>query len=261
VLDIVLRAYINSSLHLLELLLFLRIADERIREKLEEMFVGFRWKEKLEQALSRASKKGVGLIALGGHVGNWERGAIELARELTKRGFRLTVMAQPARTTYETELFDKIRKTQGIEVVEANPSGYRILRERLEQGQPVALLGDLRYPLINHSSKAGQDGLMGGEETFFFGQKALFPSGPFRLAQSTGSPILCAFCLREPRMGWRVSRYAIHVVDIIEVEKGKTAEESKACLRQSMQRWVSHYQEYVEMFFNQWNPLTRIFRE
>jgi KDO2-lipid IV(A) lauroyltransferase len=124
--------------------------------------------EHLESALAR----GKGVVALTGHVGNWEL----LGAYFTMQGYPLTVLATDMKDPRLNNLLLDIRTSSGLKVVERSkglPAALRCLKR-----------GEILGALID------QDTAVDSIVIDFLGQPAKTPVGPVKLAARTGSPVL-----------------------------------------------------------------------
>ncbi len=122
----------------------------------------------LEEALCR----GKGVIAVTGHIGNWEM----LGAYFSMRGYPLSVLARPLRDERLETLVDSMRRSKGIRPIPRTGS-VKPAYESLRKGGMLGVLID-------------QDTPVKGVFCDFFGRSAFTPAGPAYLAMRTGAAIV-----------------------------------------------------------------------
>ncbi len=131
--------------------------------------------EVIEQAL----EKGKGVILTLPHVGGWEWAG----RWLCDKGFRMMVVAEKLEPPELYEFFVEMRTKMGMEVVPLDDRAGIAVQEALKQNRPVSLLCDRDIP---------RDGVRGGIEVEFFGERTTVPAGPAYFALRTGAALVPA---------------------------------------------------------------------
>src|SRR5262249_45671126 len=135
-------------------------------------------------AAPAAPREGRGLIAVPGHLGNWELLAATLARHVP-----LTVVARRVNDARFQALILRFREAAGIEVVLRDDRHFQAaVREALSRNRAVALLID-------------QDTRGAGVWVPFLGRLARTPPGAALLALRTRAPLVTAFIARRPEGG------------------------------------------------------------
>jgi predicted LPLAT superfamily acyltransferase len=139
-------------------------------------------------------ERGRGLLLLSGHLGN-----LELARAIAtlipgvtinalvynQNSKKITAMLEEANEAYHLKL---------IYVQEIDPGTAMLLREKVDAGEVVVIVGD-RVP-VGHAVPAHR--AEGGTlRVPFLGRPAPFAVGPYVLAHVLECPVLLFFCLRE----------------------------------------------------------------
>ncbi|MCK7660359.1 phosphatidylinositol mannoside acyltransferase [Corynebacterium antarcticum] len=156
--------------------------------------------------LDAAVASGRGLILVLPHTGNWDMAGVLMAQ----RYGSFTTVAERLRPEVLYDAFVRFRTGLGFEVLPltGGPAPFPILRERLESGGTVCLMGerDLRKT---------------GVPVEFFGEIARMPSGAVRLARDTGAALHVAHSYFTPD-GWGFS-----VSDEISVGSDITADVQK----------------------------------
>ncbi|MFN8544164.1 MAG: lysophospholipid acyltransferase family protein [Candidatus Binatia bacterium] len=143
--------------------------------------------EGLDEGLATLGE-GRGLIAVTGHVGNWEL----LAATLAARGVPLTVVARRVNDARFDALILRFRRAVGVEVVLRDDARFQAaVRDALARDRVVALLID-------------QDTRGAGVHVPFFGRLARTPPGAAILALRTRAPVVTAFIERRRDGGHRI---------------------------------------------------------
>lgn len=147
--------------------------------------------EHLEAALAQ----GRGVVAVMPHTGNWDAAG----RFLAISGYRVVAVAEVLRPRRLTELFVRHREELGMEIVLLVPgTGVgRRLAELLARNRIVGLVAD-------------RDLTGRGIEVEMFGAPRRLPTGPAKLAISTGAALLvCSSSTTEEGWAFRVEPLAV----------------------------------------------------
>ena len=166
------RFYRNFTRGLVE---FLRMpatsADETIETNVLE------GKEYIDEALAR----GVGVVLISAHYGNWET----MAARLALAGYcPLNVIARNQRDQEVTELLTSLRKHGGLRVIPRDGAIRECVR-RLQNNEVIGMLID---------QNAGENGVF----VPFFGKLASTAAGAAVLAGRTNAPIMPIIIVRQP---------------------------------------------------------------
>lgn len=129
----------------------------------------------IEQAL----QVGKGAILALPHVGGWEWAG----RWLCDQGYKMMVVAEKLEPPELYEFFVEMRTKMGMEVVPLDDRAGIAVQEALKQNRPVSLLCDRDIP---------RDGVRGGIEVEFFGERTTVPAGPAYFALRTGAALIPA---------------------------------------------------------------------
>jgi len=126
----------------------------------------------------RALEKGRGVIVTSSHIGNWELGAVVLARH----GHPVNAVAG---VQFGRWLSGDVReaKAQLAVATIAPEDGFRKLWRALSRNEILALMVD-------------GDIYSQGVECQFFGRPTAWPSGPGSLSMRTGAPVVAGYCER-----------------------------------------------------------------
>ena len=144
--------------------------------------------ELMDQALAR----GRGVIAVTGHIGNWEL----LAAFFGLKGYPVTVIATPVKGKALNQANIDLRRAANVETVARDgPGSSKAILRTLKQGRILAILMD-------------QDTHGQGVVVPFLGRPAFTPVGPAALAWRTGAAIVGVFIHRDVQ-----GRHHIKVVE------------------------------------------------
>ncbi len=127
--------------------------------------------------LDTALEKGTGVIALTGHIGNWEM----LGAFFAKMGYPVNVVATTLRDDKLNNVIVEIRESSGMNVLERRKGTMGAMR-CLKRGEILGVLID-------------QDTSVQSVEVDFLGSRAKTAVGPVRLSAKTGATILPAAML------------------------------------------------------------------
>jgi KDO2-lipid IV(A) lauroyltransferase len=131
-----------------------------------------------EPRVVAALERGRGLVVCTAHVGNWELGALALAR----LGRPVTVVARPQFLPSWRARVREAKESAGIRVI--SPEGsIPVLAQALEKGGIVGLLVD-------------GGGFSRGAPARIAGREVLLPVGPARLAALSGAVLAGGTCRR-----------------------------------------------------------------
>jgi KDO2-lipid IV(A) lauroyltransferase len=180
-------------------------------------------KEHLDTAIADRKR----IIILSGHIGNWELGAIAVA----KLGYRMTVIALDHPDRKVNKLFLYRRKSAGIKVFPPSIPGIRECYKALETRRIVGLVGDLEFGT-------------GGVELDWFGEKVRVPKGPAMISRRTGAVVLPAVMVRQPN-----NKLAIYIDRPIESQKTDNPE---ADILANVKTYCAALGKFVEQYPDQW---------
>ena len=122
--------------------------------------------------LDKALEKNTGVIALTGHIGNWEM----MGAYFAMMGYPVNVVATTLRDDKLNDVIISIREGAGMKVLERRKGTMGAMR-CLKRGEILGVLID-------------QDTSVQSAEVEFLGRRAKTAVGPVRLAASTGATIL-----------------------------------------------------------------------
>jgi KDO2-lipid IV(A) lauroyltransferase len=183
----------------------------------------------LEAAL--AERRGV--VAVTGHVGNWEL----LAAEMARLGYPITVVARRVREPRFQALVAELRRQGGLVVLDRDaPEFVRDVRTALDANRVVGLLID-------------QDTRGAGVWVPFFGRPARTPPGAAVLALRKRAGVVTMFIERRPEGGHRITIRSIEPAEgrsrdrIIALTARMTAA-IEAQIRHNPVEWVWWHQRW-----------------
>ena len=183
---------------------------------------GIRGEEIVTGVLERALKRGVGVIFVTFHLGFWEWAAIKMLEFLKIRcpSMRFSVLAFFDQAREEINIFAKVRRLLGMDVIQVSPLSPRTIIRELSRGNSIGMVVDQFFGT----------GKKQGKQVELFGKTANLPDSHFRLAQRTGAEIVVALCL------WEGHQYVLSIEDVIRVEKGQSPEQDEAFVQAAAQK-------------------------
>jgi lauroyl/myristoyl acyltransferase len=173
--------------------------------------------------------KGKGVVLLTAHLGNWEIGGLMLAE-----------VKQPIHVVLVADLFSGVERVRrrmharaGVTEIPVDKTFLPTLAvlRALDRNGIVAMQGDRDFDNT-------------GISVPFFGRKAYFPRGPFRVAMATGAVVLPAFIVRVPG-----GRYRAVIEEPLSIEE---TGDRDAALRRNIARYVAVLERYVRAYPEQW---------
>lgn len=165
------KVFINFAKYLVDFLRFSVFDKEYVAK-----FIKIEGSQNLDEGF----KRGKGVIALTGHMGNWE-----LAGAVTALlGYPVNAVALSHKHKKVTELFIKQREKTGVRVI---PLGVAVRKcfTALWNNELIGLLGD-------------RDFTGSGIVVEFLGKQVRMPKGPAMFALKTGAAIIPTFIIRQP---------------------------------------------------------------
>lgn len=138
--------------------------------------------------LQKALKKGNGVIAVAGHIANWEA----LAIKCSISGFKANVVAREVRNNFFNKYIISLREKYGVKtILRGEKSATRKIISAFKNNEIIALLID-------------QDTSVQGVVVDFFGTLAYTPVAAASLARKFNSPVVTAYILRKKEGGLKV---------------------------------------------------------
>jgi predicted LPLAT superfamily acyltransferase len=209
--------------------------------ELDERRVDFPDRAEFERWLA----SGRGAVLIGAHLGN-----LEMARALAIKE-RRTVVNAVVYTGHARRFNDALRQASAdfgvnlLEVPHLGPGTAILLKDKVERGELVVIVGD-RTPPAERGGSGGNDGGR-VSRVDFLGEPAPFAQGPFILASLLDCPVYLFFCLRDGE------RHRIHLepfAERIELPRRERGERLQACLRRYAQRLEHYCLQAPEQWFN-----------
>jgi KDO2-lipid IV(A) lauroyltransferase len=182
--------------------------------------------------MARAHARGLGVIVVTGHIGNWElAGAYIAARGVPIAGV-VRRMTNPLFDRYLTTT----RERAGLSVIADDPA--RRVPRALRNGQVVALVAD--------------QGVKGMASTYvpFFGRLAKTPRGPGVFALRLGVPLVVGTAIRLPSGKYRAVVEPVEVLDTGDRERD--IDTVVAQYTAVLERWVRQYPEQYLWQHRRW---------
>lgn len=176
-----------------------------------------------------------GAVLLGAHLGSFYAMRAQSNEEALPL-YPLVYLKNAKRINDALRALDPRSKAQLIEMDDDNVSFVLRVRELVEQGGLIAILGDRVPP--------------GGRtvEVDFLGDKALLPTGPYLLAATLRCPVYFTVAIyREP------NRYELHCepfADRIELPRGKRDEALKRYAQAYADRLAAYCRQAPDNWFN-----------
>ena len=177
--------------------------------------------------------RGMGVILVSGHLGNWELGAAYVS----SRGVHMEAVAR----RMQNSLFDKYltdtRLRVGVHVIHDSDAVRRVPRV-VRAGGVVGFLFD--------------QGAVGLASTWvpFFGRYAKTPRGPAVFGLRLNAPIVFTCAVREPS-----GRYSMKFEEIVVARTGDTESDVEAIVAEytrTLERWVRRYPEQYFWQHRRW---------
>jgi len=179
------------------------------------------------EVMDAALAAGRGVIAITGHLGNWEL----LAAGIAQLGYPVTVVARRVRDRHFEALVEELRRETGLVVLDRDsPTFVQDIRSELDQNRIVGLLID-------------QDTRGAGVWVPFFGRPARTPPGAAVLALRKQAAVVAIFIERRPAGGHRITIQEIPPVegrsrDRIVALTARMTEAIEAQIRRNPVEWV-----------------------
>ncbi len=187
-----------------------------------------------EENLLKAYSKKRGVLALTGHVGNWELMSAALALRFGPGA----VVARPIDFSPFDRLMRDIRTRTGMEIIPKQRS-MRKLMDALNQNKGIGILLDQNVDWYE------------GEFVNFLGRMACTNKGLALIAMKTGAPVVPIFSVREKH-----GRYRIVIEREVEListgDRVKDVQENTALFTNIIESYVRKYPDQWFWFHNRW---------
>ena len=177
--------------------------------------------------------RGMGVILVSGHLGNWELGASYIAA----RGVHLEAVARRMQNPLFDEYLTDTRRRVGVNVIHDSDAVRRVPRV-VRNGGVVGFLFD--------------QGAAGLASTWvpFFGRYAKTPRGPAVFALRLNAPIVFTCAVREP-----TGRYSMKFEEVVVQRTGDLDRDVEAIVGEYtkvLERWVRRYPEQYFWQHRRW---------
>jgi Kdo2-lipid IVA lauroyltransferase/acyltransferase len=180
-----------------------------------------------------ANAKGKGVLAITGHIGNFER----LAHWYQAKGYSMSVVARDANDQGLQQQVASIRGGRGLSILSRGNSARDILK-RIKNNETVAILPD-----------------QNSNEAFiqFFGKPCGTVLGPAVLHLRTGAPLVPGFCLRTGP-----GTYRVEIFEPMEYERGKDEPDKiMADINAVLESVIRRYPEQWLWLHDRWKSARR----
>ena len=182
--------------------------------------------------IDNALAEGKGLILLTGHLGSFDY----VGQILGARGYRLTIMTTRTTARFIFDAVTHLRRSKGVSLVEASPSGVRKAMQALRRGECVALASDRDFHL-------------NGKPVTFFGERTTLPPGAVRIGRETGAPLV-------PMFGMRLRNgQGVRILPAFSIEKTKDID---ADLDLGLKKIVTLLEQAISATPDQWFMFQRV---
>ena len=133
--------------------------------------------------LEAALKKGRGVIAVSGHIGNYAL----MGTQFTERGYDFTVVIRDPKSPVTSRIYEHARGMIGLRTLSTTPERgfFKAAMKALSRNGILCLISD-------------ENKRTGGVFVDFFNRTASTPPGPAALALRTGAAIVPVFIIRAP---------------------------------------------------------------
>lgn len=197
--------------------------DALVMDRLVGKHPDFKLPPSDQEIFRTALDEGNGVIAIGGHVGNWEL----CAQAIAAAGFPLSVIASPLYDPRLTRLVDRFRSQHGMRVLwRGDSSVSKDMLRVFKRGEILAMLID-------------QDTKVQGTLVPFFGRPAYTPTAAAQLALRFRASIVLGFVLHQGR-GYRYRFERFRYTDDA-TPQSLTAELTariESVIREDLAQWV-----------------------
>jgi predicted LPLAT superfamily acyltransferase len=193
--------------------------------------------------LDRLSASGQGALLIGSHLGN-----IEMMRALASK-YRLATVNAVLHTKHAQRFNTLLLNANAnfginfIQVTHLGPQTAILLKEKIDRGELVVIVGDRTPP--------GESGSRRVSLIDFLGEPAPFAQGPFILASLLDCPVYLFFCLRAGADYH--AAYTIHLelfAERVALPRPQRAQRLQAYMQQYARRLEHYCLSAPEQWFN-----------
>ncbi|MEC4686670.1 MAG: lysophospholipid acyltransferase family protein [Nitrospirota bacterium] len=175
----------------------------------------------------RAREKGMGILLITGHCGNWELLALAVSCKVSPVG----AVARPINNPYLNSLIERVRKRYGNSVI-YKKGALRAIISRLRKGGAVGILID--------QSVLPAEGVV----VEFLGRPAWTIKSPSLIARKTGASVVPVFIRRRDN--------GSHVVEIHPEVELSDAEDLERAVLEDTKRFTSFVERYIVKNPTEW---------
>ena len=177
-----------------------------------------------------AYRVGKGVVFATGHIGNWDMAGAAFAA----RGRPVSALVETLKPARWNERVQRTRIAAGVKAIPIE-NGPREMLAALRKQEGLAVLVD--RPLLSE-----------GVPVTFFGRGTRVPGGAATLALRTGSPVVPAALVRDPRGGG----YLAHIGPPIVGQKGDDASTVMQHIMSWLEGIIRRYPDQWFMFRQMW---------
>lgn len=174
----------------------------------------------------KAREKGLGILVITGHCGNWELTALVVAKRILK----LNVVARPIDNPYLNWLVERTRRKYGNRLI-YKKGALRHILAALKRDEAVVILMD--QSVVSAEGVAAE----------FLGKKDYTMKTPAVIAMKTGATVLPAF-IRRTNGG--------HVIEVGEPIELDTSEDTEQATFNNSVRFSQKIEEYIRQNPAEW---------
>ncbi len=174
-----------------------------------------------------------GVIMIGAHVGCWEAGSVFFG----DYGKKMNIVMFDAERPEVREVLERHSSDAGYRIIPVNRGSIEAMLQiklSLDAGEYVCFNGDRH---IDEATAVEKD---------FLGGTAIFPTGPFRIAQKCRVPVVFYYSMRE-----KGGRYRFMFTEV--TENVRNADELLEVYISSLESVVRKYPRQWFNFYNFWN--------
>ncbi len=185
-----------------------------------------------EEQLDKVISQEKGAILLGSHVGSFE---VLRCLALRRHKIPLKIMMYKNHNAMITRILDELNPEIAKSVINlANPTALFEMKETLEKGNLIGMLGDR---VLKDEKKIS---------CFFLGEEVNFPAGPFKLAEMLSVPVIGFFGIYTGG-----NRYEIHHKLLYDGQKIPRDQREKT-INELMQKYVKSIEDNVKQHPYNW---------
>ena len=212
------HVFIHLAQSMIDVLCFPKLNRKRIEELVHN--------EAGNEKLDRALKNGKGVIALTGHIGNWEL----LASYFRFLDYPGSLMGR--RIYYEpfNQVLVRLREKGLVSTIYRDESPRKVITQ-LKANHVIGISADQDIDSLE------------GTFVSFFGRPAWTPLGPAKLAITTGAAMVPAFMIHED------DHYRLYLEEPIFPPQNMTKENAVKFLTE---KWSEAVEKYIRKFPDQW---------